>query len=77
MTTKKEYMQQHRKSYLAAEIAKTDWPDNTPIEVIGGLDAPNNKCSNLYHALQRSTMHEYVIGGHRQKGTEGWWMAVA
>jgi len=75
--TKREYINNHPRAYLAAELEKTDWPDDTKIEVVGGLCAPDNKCSNLYAALQRATRKEYVLGGHRQRGTEGWWIAVA
>ena len=75
--TKIEYIQKHPKSMLADELRKADWPDDTPIEIVGGLNAPRTKCSNLYKALQRAKRKEYVIGGHRQRGTEGWWMAVA
>ena len=76
-TTKKEYIANHPKSKLAAKLACCNWPDDTPITVIGGLDAPENKCSNLYHALQNGIKKEYILGGHRQRGTEGWWIAVA
>jgi hypothetical protein len=75
--TKAEYIKRHGKSQLAKRMTTVDWPDDTQIEIIGGLIAPHNKCSNLYHALQRSIRHKYVIGGHRQRGPEGWWIAVA
>ena len=75
--TKKEYIKLHGKSMLANALECTDWTENTPVQIIGGLDAPYNPCSNLYHALQRSKLGLYVIGGHRQMGTEGWWIAVA
>ena len=76
-TTKANYIKDHSKSQLASELAKTTWADETPIEVIGGLIAPTNKCSNLYAALENAKLKEYVIGGHRRRGTEGWWIAVA
>ena len=75
-TTKKEYIKTHPKSMLAANLVTTDWPNNTKISIIGGLVAPDNKNSNLYAALQDSKTKEYILGGHRQRGTEGWWIAV-
>jgi len=75
--TKNEYIKTHSRSKLAQVLITNTWPDDTDIEIIGGLNAPCNKCSNLYHALQRSVLHDYEIGGHRRMGTEGWWMAVA
>jgi hypothetical protein len=75
--TKQDYITRHPKSTLALRLACNTWPDNTPITIIGGLIAPGNKCSNLYHALQTAPLREYVVGGHRHRGTEGWWIAVA
>ena len=75
--TKNEYINKHPKSILAAKLAATNWPDDQEIEVVGGLLAPENKCSNLYKALKRAAIGEYVVGGHRQRGTEGFWIAVA
>lgn len=75
--TKGEYIKKHGKSKLAANLKRNDWALDTEIEVIGGLIAPSNKNSNLYKALQRSKLHEYQIGGHRQMGPDGWWIAVA
>ncbi len=75
--TKADYIRQHPKSFLAGRLVSCPWPDNQPISIIGGLNTPGNKCSNLYHALQTAALKEYVIGGHRQRGTEGWWIAVA
>ena len=74
--TKKEYIKDCPKSMLAHALTCNDWPDNTEINIIGGLIAPYNKCSNLYHALQSSRNKKYCIGGHRWRGTEGWWIAV-
>ena len=75
--TKAVYIKEHPRSYLADELLTNDWTNDTEIEIIGGLDAPSDIRSNLAKALARSTRGEYVIGGHRQRGTEGWWMAVA
>lgn len=75
--TKEQYIKNHPKSYLAKALQKIDWPENTPVQIIGGLDAPNNPRSNLYKAIERSNKKEWVRGGHRQRGTEGWWFAVA
>ena len=75
--TKQEYIKAHPKSMLAYNLTRNTWQDNTPINIIGGLITPHNKCSNLYHALQSSVLHSYCIGGHRKEGTEGWWIAVA
>jgi hypothetical protein len=75
--TKQEYIQKHPKSTLAARLACNNWPDDQKINVIGGLDAPHTKCSNLYRALQKADLKDYCLGGHRQRGTEGWWIAVA
>lgn len=75
--TKAEYIKAHPKSKLAANLICNNWPDRWVVEIIGGLIAPNNKTSNLYHALQRSRHNAYIVGGHRQRGTEGWWIAVA
>lgn len=75
--TKAEYIKAHGKSYLAARLECNDWPSDTPIKIIGGLDAPQNSRSNLWAALAASKMNEYCLGGHRMRGTEGWWMAVA
>lgn len=74
-TTKKEYIKAHPKSMLAAKLIETNWPDTAPISIIGGLDVPYDKRSNLYKALQ-GTSGAYIRGGHRQRGTEGWWIAV-
>ena len=75
--TKAEYINQHPKSYLARNLATNNWPDDQKIEIIGGLLAPDNPTANLCNALHRSTLKEYEIGGHRMRGTEGWWIAVA
>ena len=78
MTTKEDYINNYPKSYLAKNLQNnTIWPDNQSIKIIGGLIAPNNKCSNLCKALQNSKLKEFIIGGHRWRGTEGWWIAVA
>lgn len=74
--TKKEYIENHPKSMLAEKLILTYWPNNAKIDVIGGLNTPHDKKSNLYKALQNSKTKEYVVGGHRQRGTEGWWMAI-
>ena len=77
MTTKREYIKSHPKSHLAKALKNNKWPGNTKIQIIGGLQAPDNPNSNLYKALATSKRKEYVIGGHRQSGADGWWMAVA
>ena len=73
---KQEYIKNHPRSDLAASLQSTDWPDSAKITVIGGLNTPHNKNSNLYAALKESSTKEYCVGGHRQRGTEGWWIAV-
>ena len=73
---KSEYIAKHPKSMLAARLEACNWPDNAEIEIIGGLNAPYNKCSNLYKALQASAHKTYCLGGHRKRGTEGWQIAV-
>jgi len=73
--TKEKYISLHPKSKLAAALVSRDWPSYTEIRVGGGLDAPFDKRSNLYKDLQNST-GEYCLGGHRWRGTEGWWYAV-
>ena len=75
--TKAQYIRQHPKSYLATALLCNQWPDDIKIEIIGGLNAPYNKCSNLFAALKRSEFKMHCVGGHRYRGTEGWWMAVA
>ena len=75
--TKAEYIKNHPRSMLSENLKTNGWADTTPIEIVGGLDAPNNPRSNLAQALNRSERHEYAIGGHRQRGAEGWWFAVA
>lgn len=75
--TKANYIKCHPRSYLAAELKKTDWPDDTIIEIVGGLEAPTNPCSNLCKALERSKLEQYVIGGKRQYASQGYWFAVA
>lgn len=75
--TKANYIKLHPKSYLARELAANDWPDDTIIEIVGGLEAPTNKCSNLCKALERSKLEQYVVGGRRQSASEGYWFAVA
>jgi len=45
------------------------------IIIVGGLDAIYNKTSNLYKATNGAEK-EVCRGGHRQRGTEGWWWAV-
>jgi len=74
--TKQEYIKAHPKSMLAEKLTSMNWPEKAKIEIIGGLLAPHNKCSNLYKALKNSKTKEYCIGGHRYRGTEGWWIAV-
>jgi hypothetical protein len=77
-TTKSEYIKAHPRTILASRLeAETGWPNDTEIEIVGGLDAPQNKCSNLYKALERSNLGEYVIGARRQYESQGYWMAVA
>ena len=73
--TKQEWIKKHPKSFLADRLTCNNWPDDTKIETGGGLIAPYNKTSNLYKALQGFT-GEYVVGGHRQRGTEGFRFAV-
>ena len=73
--TKGDYIKAHPKSMLADSLISTDWDDNAEIEVSGGLPVPDDKRSNLYHALQ-GTSGRYVLGGHRRRGTEGWYFAV-
>jgi hypothetical protein len=75
--TKAEYIQCHPKSYLAHRLIANNWPDDAKIDIIGGLLAPYNKCSNLYAALKMSKTKEWCVGGHRRRGTEGWWIAVS
>ena len=75
--TKQEYINNHPKSHLAQALKSNDWPADTEIKIVGGLEAPENKQSNLYAALETAKMKKYVRGGHRQRGTEGWWFAVA
>jgi hypothetical protein len=75
--TKKEYIQKHPRSYLAKALQKVDWSGHTPIQIIGGQEAPDNPRSNLARALAKSNLGEYVVGGHRQRGSDGWWFAVA
>jgi len=72
---KAEYIKAHPKSKLAERLVSNNWLDNATIKLGGGLNTPLDKRSNLYHDLQ-GTSGEYVLGGHRQRGTEGWWYAV-
>lgn len=74
--TKAEYIKKHSRSKLAHNLTCNNWPNDCDITIIGGLNAPYDKRSNLYHALKSSKTGEYEIGGHRQRGTEGWWIAV-
>jgi len=73
--TKSEYIKQHPKSFLAEALTSANWPNNTEICLVSGLNAPWNKNSNLYKALQ-GTSGEYVVGGHLKRGTEGWHYAI-
>jgi len=73
--TKTQYITEHPKSYLAHNLANNNWTDNCQIEIVGGLDAPYTKQSNLYAATDGGKK-AYCIGGHRYRGTEGWWFAV-
>jgi hypothetical protein len=75
--TKANYIKLHPRSYLAAELRRNDWPDDTIIEIVGGLESPTNKCSNLYKALSRANFKDYVVGGKRRNASEGFWFAVA
>ena len=75
--TKQQYINEHPRSMLTIALQENDWPDNQPIEIIGGLLAPDNKCSNLYKALTRSILHQHEVGGHRRYGPDGWMIAVA
>lgn len=49
---------------------------------VDGLPRPHNKNSNLYKAIQEAKeTHpdkevDYVVGGHRWRGTEGFHMAI-
>ena len=74
--TKREYIAKHKKSKLAANLSCNNWPDDCNIIIIGGLNTPHDKRSNLYRALRSNNTREYVIGGHRMRGTEGWWFAI-
>ena len=74
--TKKEYTKQHPKSMLAARLISNNWPDDAVINIIGGLNAPCTKQSNLYKALAESKTKQYCLGGHRMNGPDGWWIAV-
>jgi len=74
--TKADYIKEYGRSYLATRLMENNWPDDAEIIIGGGLLAPNNKTSNLYFALCQSKTKEYCVGGHRQRGTEGWWFAV-
>lgn len=76
ITTKAQYVIDHPKSILANKLRSKNWPNNTKINIIGGLLTPNDKRSNLYKALQTTSSKDYIVGAHRQRGTEGWWIAV-
>lgn len=60
--TKEKYIQTHPNTILAANLKDKDWPNDTPIEIIDGVELPNNQHSNLFRALQQSHLHEYVVG---------------
>ena len=75
--TKQQYIQNHPKSYLAAALAKNDWPMKTKIEVGSGTIAPHTKSSNLYKALQHSRLGEYEVGGRLRYYSQGHMFAVA
>ena len=77
MTTVREYIAKHPRSYLAGALVSSKWELDRKIEIVGGLPAPNNKNSNLYKALEQSKYHEWIIGGHRKNGPDGFWMAVS
>ena len=74
--TKKEYIKKHPKSQLANKLLTNEWPNNAKITIGGGLITPHDKRSNLYKDLQSSKNGLFCIGGHRQRGTEGWWFAT-
>lgn len=54
------------------------------IAYVNGLFTPYNKNSNLYKAIVRAGYTPYdigksieiAVGAHRQRGTEGWKMAI-
>ena len=54
------------------------------IAYVDGLYAPTNKNSNLYQSIIKAgytpqdigTKIDVAIGAHRQRGTEGWKMAI-
>ena len=73
--TKAEYIKQHPQTILASRLASNMWPDETSIKIIGGLDGRYCNRGNLNAAL--SDGQEAVRGGHRWRGTEGWWWAVS
>jgi len=72
--TKTQYIEQHPKSTLARRMAGNAWPGNTRIHIVGGLDGRYSNRGNLVSAL--GVGQECERGGHRWRGTEGWWWAV-
>lgn len=77
MTTKALYIRMFPKSYLASQLKKTDWRPDAEIDVVGGLETPYVRNSNLYKALKKSNMKMYITGERRKGGAEGRWFAVA
>lgn len=75
--TKQTYIEAHPRSILVQLLGANDWPNETPIEIIGGQVAPDTKTSNLFKALQRSKRKQYVVGARRQRQSEGYIIAVA
>lgn len=73
--TKMEFIVMKPKSYLARNLNNNNWPNDAEIVIVGGLDAVNDKRSNLHKATRGGALG-CCIGGHRQRGTEGWWWAV-
>jgi len=73
--SKAEYIAQHPKSALAhSMMACNTWPDETNIVIVGGLDGRDSNRGNLVDALRDG--QDCERGGHRWRGTEGWWWAV-
>lgn len=75
--TKIKYISLNPTSLLSSRLVANDWPDDTEVQIIEGLDSPYQPQSRLHRALEASNMKEYVIGEARTGSRRGWVIAVA
>jgi hypothetical protein len=71
--TKRDYVHDHPRDTITAKLRQSILiGDDDEIEIIGGL--PHGR--NLRAAGAYEPGAVLIRGGHRWRGTEGWWWAV-